>query len=52
MGVLPPKSGTVGIHVTVLDANDNAPLFSQAVYEASVEENVPLETVCGDCTRD
>ena len=44
-GGSPPKSGTVGIHVTVLDANDNAPLFSQAVYEASVEENVPLETV-------
>ena len=44
-GGSPPKSGTVGIHVTVLDANDNAPVFSKSVYEASVQENVPLDTV-------
>uniref|UniRef100_A0A673W2K6 Cadherin domain-containing protein n=1 Tax=Salmo trutta TaxID=8032 RepID=A0A673W2K6_SALTR len=33
------------IHVTVLDANDNAPVFSQAVYKASLPENSPLDTV-------
>ncbi|XP_077387723.1 protocadherin gamma-A12-like isoform X50 [Festucalex cinctus] len=33
------KSGTVVIHVTVLDANDNAPVFSKAVYKASLPEN-------------
>ncbi|XP_058852123.1 protocadherin gamma-A11-like isoform X7 [Acipenser ruthenus] len=35
----PQRSGTVKIHVIVLDANDNAPVFSQAVYKASVPEN-------------
>ncbi|XP_042371996.1 protocadherin gamma-A12-like, partial [Plectropomus leopardus] len=32
-------------HITVLDANDNAPVFSQAVYKASLPENSPLDTV-------
>ncbi|XP_067455361.1 protocadherin gamma-A12-like isoform X31 [Thunnus thynnus] len=44
-GGSPQRSGTVAIHVTVLDANDNAPVFSQAVYEASLPENSPLDTV-------
>ncbi|XP_071001262.1 uncharacterized protein, partial [Oncorhynchus clarkii lewisi] len=44
-GGSPQKSGTVLIHVTVLDANDNAPVFSQAVYKASLPENSPLDTV-------
>ncbi|KAM6952970.1 uncharacterized protein PEZ65_016746 [Lycodopsis pacificus] len=44
-GGSPQRSGTVMIHVTVLDANDNAPVFSQAVYEASLPENSPLDTV-------
>ncbi|XP_066572826.1 protocadherin gamma-A11 isoform X14 [Amia ocellicauda] len=35
----PQMSGTVKIHITVLDANDNAPVFSQAVYKAVVVEN-------------
>ncbi|KAM4586877.1 protocadherin gamma-A11-like isoform 2-T2 [Fundulus diaphanus] len=41
----PQRSGTANIHVTVLDANDNAPVFDQAVYKASLSENVPAETV-------
>ncbi|XP_042593816.1 protocadherin gamma-A4-like isoform X10 [Cyprinus carpio] len=44
-GGTPPRSGTVAIHVTVLDANDNAPVFSQAVYKISLPENAPLDTV-------
>ncbi|XP_060935129.1 protocadherin gamma-A12-like [Limanda limanda] len=44
-GGSPQRSGTVVIHVTVLDANDNAPVFSQAVYEASLPENSPPDTV-------
>ncbi|KAF3838400.1 hypothetical protein F7725_010168 [Dissostichus mawsoni] len=44
-GGSPQKSGTVVIHVTVLDANDNVPVFSQAVYEASLPENSPLDTL-------
>ncbi|XP_062380257.1 protocadherin gamma-A11-like [Sardina pilchardus] len=44
-GGTPPRSGTVAIHVTVLDANDNAPVFSQEVYKASLPENAPLYSV-------
>ncbi|XP_049895573.1 protocadherin gamma-B4-like, partial [Epinephelus moara] len=44
-GGSPQRSGTVVIHVTVLDANDNAPVFSQAVYEASLPENSPPDTI-------
>nr|XP_061793609.1 protocadherin gamma-A2-like [Nerophis lumbriciformis] len=44
-GGSPQRSGTVGIHVTVLDANDNAPVFSQAVYKATLPENSPPNTV-------
>ncbi|XP_064182000.1 protocadherin gamma-A11-like isoform X28 [Anguilla rostrata] len=35
----PQFSGTVKIHIAVLDANDNPPVFSQTVYTASVIEN-------------
>ncbi|XP_070769976.1 protocadherin gamma-A4-like [Enoplosus armatus] len=41
----PQMSGTVRIHVSVLDANDNAPIFTQSVYKASVLENVLRGTV-------
>ncbi|XP_062281222.1 protocadherin gamma-A11-like [Scomber scombrus] len=43
-GGSPQRSGTVVIHVTVLDANDNAPVFSQAVYKASLAENSSPDT--------
>uniref|UniRef100_A0A8C2HZ58 Cadherin domain-containing protein n=1 Tax=Cyprinus carpio TaxID=7962 RepID=A0A8C2HZ58_CYPCA len=35
----PPKSGTVQIHITVLDANDNAPVFTKPIYRAIITEN-------------
>uniref|UniRef100_A0A4W5L7U2 Cadherin domain-containing protein n=1 Tax=Hucho hucho TaxID=62062 RepID=A0A4W5L7U2_9TELE len=35
----PQLSGTMQILITVLDANDNAPVCSEAVYKASVTEN-------------
>ncbi|XP_068570888.1 protocadherin gamma-A11-like isoform X26 [Cebidichthys violaceus] len=35
----PQKSGSVKINVVVLDANDNAPAFSQSVYRVTVPEN-------------
>uniref|UniRef100_A0A672YJL5 Cadherin domain-containing protein n=1 Tax=Sphaeramia orbicularis TaxID=375764 RepID=A0A672YJL5_9TELE len=44
-GGSPQRSGTVMIQVTVLDANDNAPVFTQTVYKASLPENSPLDTV-------
>ncbi|XP_024919207.1 protocadherin gamma-A11-like isoform X27 [Cynoglossus semilaevis] len=40
----PQKSGSVKINVLVLDANDNAPVFSQSVYRASVSENASTGT--------
>ncbi|XP_051506057.1 protocadherin gamma-A12-like isoform X14 [Myxocyprinus asiaticus] len=40
----PQRSGSVVIDVTVLDANDNAPVFNQTVYRASVIENAPKGT--------
>ncbi|KYO35841.1 hypothetical protein Y1Q_0008560 [Alligator mississippiensis] len=40
----PVRSGTARIHVVVLDANDNAPVFSQPLYRVSVRENVPVGT--------
>ncbi|XP_036069801.1 putative protocadherin beta-18 [Oryzias melastigma] len=43
-GGSPQRSGTVVIHVTVLDANDNAPVFTESVYTASLQENSPLNT--------
>ncbi|XP_035288700.1 protocadherin beta-15-like isoform X30 [Anguilla anguilla] len=44
-GGSPQRSATVVIHVTVLDANDNIPVFSQAVYKVSLPENSPLGAV-------
>uniref|UniRef100_A0A3P8T678 Cadherin domain-containing protein n=1 Tax=Amphiprion percula TaxID=161767 RepID=A0A3P8T678_AMPPE len=38
-GGTPQRSGTVNIDVTVLDANDNIPVFNQSVYKAFVVEN-------------
>ncbi|XP_035505071.2 protocadherin gamma-A11-like isoform X37 [Scophthalmus maximus] len=43
-GGSPQRSGTVVIHVIVLDANDNAPVFTEAVYKATLPENSPLKT--------
>nr|XP_054590090.1 protocadherin gamma-A10-like [Nothobranchius furzeri] len=38
-GGSPPRSGTVNIDITVLDANDNPPIFNQSLYRAAVLEN-------------
>ncbi|XP_019730300.1 protocadherin alpha-8-like [Hippocampus comes] len=43
-GGTPPKSGTMTIIVNVLDINDNAPVFSQTLYKASVYENIEIGT--------
>uniref|UniRef100_A0A9J8ASU8 Protocadherin 1 gamma 31 n=1 Tax=Cyprinus carpio carpio TaxID=630221 RepID=A0A9J8ASU8_CYPCA len=41
----PVLSGTVQIHITVLDNNDNAPVFTQKVYKTTITENAPKGTV-------
>ncbi|KAM6923444.1 LOW QUALITY PROTEIN: uncharacterized protein FYW49_005876 [Xenentodon cancila] len=43
-GGQPPLSGTMQITVNVLDANDNAPIFSKALYKAMITENSPRGT--------
>ena len=41
-GGTPRRTGTVSIRVNILDANDNEPLFTQAVYKSTVQENSPI----------
>ncbi|XP_074147732.1 protocadherin gamma-A2 isoform X10 [Sminthopsis crassicaudata] len=41
----PIRTGTIRIKVTVLDANDNVPVFSQSVYTVSVPENISQGTI-------
>ncbi|XP_073710576.1 protocadherin alpha-8 isoform X26 [Misgurnus anguillicaudatus] len=41
----PPRSGTLNIIVTVLDANDNRPVFSEDAYSVTVKENAAKGTV-------
>ncbi|XP_064017524.1 protocadherin gamma-A10-like isoform X20 [Pogoniulus pusillus] len=38
----PPRTGTMRIHVSVMDANDNAPVFIPAEYTVRVPEDVPV----------
>ncbi|XP_015979612.1 protocadherin gamma-A1 isoform X14 [Rousettus aegyptiacus] len=40
----PVHSGTLRIRVQVVDVNDNPPSFTQAQYQMSVPENVPVGT--------
>ncbi|KAG3266118.1 protocadherin beta-10 [Ictidomys tridecemlineatus] len=41
-GGSPPRSGITTIRILVLDVNDNAPKFSQLIYETQAPENSPL----------
>ncbi|XP_053498376.1 protocadherin alpha-3 isoform X5 [Ictalurus furcatus] len=43
-GGKPPRSGTLQIVICVEDVNDNAPVFSKALYKARVIENSPRGT--------
>ncbi|XP_061542634.1 protocadherin alpha-8-like [Phycodurus eques] len=43
-GGKPPKSGDMNILITVLDVNDNAPVFSQDAYSVMLQENAPVGT--------
>ncbi|XP_069027909.1 protocadherin alpha-2-like [Embiotoca jacksoni] len=38
-GGKPPRSGSLQIHVNVIDVNDNIPTFSKSLYKVSVKEN-------------
>ncbi|XP_012501274.1 PREDICTED: protocadherin beta-9 [Propithecus coquereli] len=41
-GGSPPRSGTSAIRIVVMDINDNAPQFAQALYEVQAPENSPV----------
>ncbi|XP_034634891.1 protocadherin alpha-8-like [Trachemys scripta elegans] len=44
-GGKPELTGTVQLVITVLDANDNAPVFNQSVYQIKLLENAPNGTL-------
>ncbi|XP_029918241.1 protocadherin gamma-A5-like isoform X21 [Myripristis murdjan] len=44
-GGQPQMSGTMQILITVLDANDNAPIFTQPTYKTTITENSSKGTV-------
>uniref|UniRef100_A0A8C6G7A8 Protocadherin beta 6 n=1 Tax=Mus spicilegus TaxID=10103 RepID=A0A8C6G7A8_MUSSI len=44
-GGAPPKSGTTTVRIEVMDINDNAPEFVQALYVVEVPENSPLNAL-------
>ena len=46
-GGVPPRSGSIVIHVIVDDVNDNNPKFANATYEFNVMENVEAGTTLG-----
>ncbi|XP_068133820.1 protocadherin gamma-C5-like isoform X5 [Hyperolius riggenbachi] len=41
----PARSGSCHITITVLDINDNPPVFNQSVYKVRLKENLKLNTV-------
>ncbi|KAL7858452.1 hypothetical protein AOLI_G00185540 [Acnodon oligacanthus] len=43
-GGKPERFGSVNIVITVVDINDNAPVFDRQVYTATVEENISFGT--------
>uniref|UniRef100_A0A672FMT3 Si:ch73-379j16.2 n=1 Tax=Salarias fasciatus TaxID=181472 RepID=A0A672FMT3_SALFA len=40
----PSKSGSLNLTITVIDANDNRPVFSKDVYTVSLDENASIGT--------
>ena len=41
----PSMQSTVSVNITVIDVNDNSPVFRQPSYAANVTENVPVGTL-------
>ncbi|XP_020483536.2 protocadherin beta-16-like [Labrus bergylta] len=41
----PQLSGTMRVEISVLDANDNAPVFTQEVYKVTITETAPKGTI-------
>ncbi len=43
-GGIPPLSGNLTVNITVLDSNDNRPVFDSENYEVTIPENAPHGT--------
>uniref|UniRef100_A0A8C5PBL6 Cadherin domain-containing protein n=1 Tax=Leptobrachium leishanense TaxID=445787 RepID=A0A8C5PBL6_9ANUR len=43
-GGKPVRSGTTLVRISITDANDNFPIFTQEVYKVSVSENTPINS--------
>ncbi|XP_033182080.1 protocadherin alpha-3-like [Anabas testudineus] len=41
-GGKPQRSDTLNVSIIVLDSNDNRPIFSQEIYQITIQENVPV----------
>ncbi|XP_041359656.1 protocadherin-11 X-linked-like isoform X2 [Gigantopelta aegis] len=41
----PQRSGSMLVNISILDVNDNAPQFTQSIYNVTVKENTLLHTV-------
>ncbi|XP_059201675.1 protocadherin alpha-3-like [Centropristis striata] len=44
-GGSPSKSGSLNLTITVLDANDNRPVFSKDIYTVTLDENASMGTL-------
>ena len=44
-GGQPPLSGSMMVSISIIDSNDNNPIFENSTYEVTVAENVPLDAV-------
>lgn len=43
-GGVPPKTGILNINITITDVNDNFPIFTNSVYNTSVEEDIEINS--------
>ncbi len=44
-GGQPPKTGSIDVRVEVQDVNDNGPVFTSDTYEATVPEDLPIQSI-------
>jgi len=40
----PPLTETVSVNITILDVNDNSPVFSQSLFTVVVSESLPVDS--------